>query len=210
MERLTYLLKRLAKGHESFPPAVVRHFVAHPLLQISKQSLRAPQANFRPSAQERSPPSSPRRVLYLCAHRRRPTCRLGIRTPLPRARRSTHLSRPSAPRPPVENPRPLSALVPDRRALYSLLLPRNLIESYSTVRQIEDQAGVSLIRRQRLDLCIPSRRSMSRNATVWLLLKEREQQQLTTLGRHYHLKKRPLLRTFLFRCPSGVQRVDRC
>ena len=160
----------------SSPPAVVHHFVVHLLLRISKQNLRVPQASFRPSAPGRSPRSSPHRVLCLCAHRCQLICRLGIRTPLPRARRSTRPSHPSAPQPLAENLPLSSALVPGLRAPYSLLLPREIFKSYSTVRQIEDQAGVSLVRRRRLDRCIPSRQSMSRNATVWLLLKERKRQ----------------------------------
>jgi len=51
---------------------------------------------------------------------------------------------------------------------------------------------------------------MSRNATVLLLLKERKRRRATSLGRHYRLERRLLLYISLFRCPSAVQRVDRC
>ena len=169
-----------------------------------------PPASSHPSARGRSLQSSPPHVLCLCVQRRRPICRLGTRTLLPRARRSIRPSRLSVPRPLAENPRPLLALVPDPRAPYSLLLPQTLPASCSTVRKIEGQAGVFLVHRRRRDQCTPSHRSMSRNAIVWLLLKERKRRRPTSLGHHYRLVVRPLLRTFLFHCPSVVQRVDRC
>ena len=208
MERSTYPLKRRAKGRESSPPAGVRLFVAHLLSRISTQSLRVPPASSLPSAPGRSLRFSPPRVIYLCVHQCRPICRLGTRTLLPRARRSIRPSRPSVPRPLAENPLPLLALVPDPLALYSLHLPQKLPASYSTVRKIEGQAGAFLVHRLRPGRCIPSHRSMSKNAIVWLLLKERKRRRPTSLGRQYRLVIPPQI--FVFRCPSVVQRADRC
>jgi hypothetical protein len=209
MERFSYPPKRLAKGRESSPLAEVRLFVARRLLRISMRSLRAPPASSRPSARRRSLRFSPPRVLSLCVHLRRPICRLGTRTLLPRARRSTRPSLPSVPRRLAENPQLLLALVPDRRAPSSLPLPQKLPANYSTARKIEGQADVFLVHQLRQDRCIPLCRSMSRNAIVWLLLKERKRRRPMSLGRHYRPEIRPLLRIFLFRYPSAVQKVDR-
>ena len=145
-------------------------------------------------------PSCPPASSYLST---RDSCAAAKSTPF-------YSSKSLSPTTPGRKSTPSLALVPNPRAPYSLLLPQKPPASCSTVHKIEGQAGVFLVHRRRWDRCIPSHRSLSRNAVVWLLLKERKRQRPTRLGRHYRLETRPLLHTSLFRRPSVVQRLDRC